>query len=279
MEFVEIELSIAPYTGALSTVEGCVNKAIEELSQNQNERLTQSYDVWSKVQQVITKLEGYLENKEPFTIALDDPSGNSYIENLCAPLKDPKITMKLYDRTREQDISLGLTTAEQLEQEDEKAANEEAEKQKEEENNADIAHEVHTFFGNCSRCNVPCDTKMHMLGKIFFYFIIYKSFTMSFLLSNLDIPHFKEVIIMSTNCDDCGYKNNEVKVGGAVSLQGKKIILNVTERDDLSRDVLKVKNTERYKERESSYIYNMRVEIVSGTELSPAPPSLSSNLI
>ncbi len=56
----------------------------------------------------------------------------------------------------------------------------------------------------------------------------------------IDIPHFKEVIIMSTNCDDCGYKNNEVKVGGAVSMHGKKITLKVTEKEDLSRDVLKV---------------------------------------
>ena len=169
LEFVDIELSIAPSTGALSTVEGCVKKAIEELSQNQAERLTQSFEVWEKVQLVISRLEGYLENREKFTISLDDPSGNSYIENLCAPLMDPKITIKLYDRTREQDIALGLTTAEQLEERDQLLAQAtEKEETEEETNNDDLAHEVHTFFGNCSRCNVPCDTKMHMLGNLFF---------------------------------------------------------------------------------------------------------------
>ena len=28
-----------------------------------------------------------------------------------------------------------------------------------------------------------------------------------------DIPHFKEMIIMATDCDACGYKSNEVKAG------------------------------------------------------------------
>ncbi len=45
---------------------------------------------------------------------------------------------------------------------------------------------------------------------------------------------------MSTNCDLCGYRDNEVKSGGAVSEQGKRITLKVEDRDDLSRDILKV---------------------------------------
>src|SRR5688572_6074179 len=45
---------------------------------------------------------------------------------------------------------------------------------------------------------------------------------------------------MSTNCDRCGYRDNEVKSGSAISLQGKKIILKVEDKDDLSRDILKV---------------------------------------
>jgi zinc finger protein len=30
-----------------------------------------------------------------------------------------------------------------------------------------------------------------------------------------DIPHFKEVVIMSLVCDSCGFKSNEIKGGGA----------------------------------------------------------------
>lgn len=45
---------------------------------------------------------------------------------------------------------------------------------------------------------------------------------------------------MSTNCDLCGYRDNEVKSGAAISAQGKRITLKVEDRDDLSRDILKV---------------------------------------
>lgn len=45
---------------------------------------------------------------------------------------------------------------------------------------------------------------------------------------------------MSTNCEICGYRDNEIKSGSAISKQGKRITLKVEDRDDLSRDVLKV---------------------------------------
>ena len=45
---------------------------------------------------------------------------------------------------------------------------------------------------------------------------------------------------MSTNCDICGYRDNEVKSGSAISEKGKRITLKVEDRDDLSRDILKV---------------------------------------
>lgn len=45
---------------------------------------------------------------------------------------------------------------------------------------------------------------------------------------------------MSTNCDRCGYRDNEVKSGSAISELGKRITLKVEDRDDLSRDILKV---------------------------------------
>ena len=44
---------------------------------------------------------------------------------------------------------------------------------------------------------------------------------------------------MSTNCDRCGYRDNEVKSGAAISPQGKRIILKVEDTEDLSRDILK----------------------------------------
>lgn len=46
---------------------------------------------------------------------------------------------------------------------------------------------------------------------------------------------------MSTNCDRCGYRDNEVKSGGAISEKGKRITVKVEDREDLSRDILKVR--------------------------------------
>ena len=48
---------------------------------------------------------------------------------------------------------------------------------------------------------------------------------------------------MSTNCDRCGYRDNEVKSGAAISEKGKRVTLRVEDREDLSRDILKVRLT------------------------------------
>ena len=58
-------------------------------------------------------------------------------------------------------------------------------------------------------------------------------------MSIVDIPHFKEVVIMSISCDECGYKSNEVKGGGEIPLYGTKITLHAETVRDLSRAVVK----------------------------------------
>ena len=54
-----------------------------------------------------------------------------------------------------------------------------------------------------------------------------------------NIPHFKEIIIMSLDCEHCGYKSNEIKGGGAIPKFGTKVMLAVTGPDDFGREVLK----------------------------------------
>ena len=44
----------------------------------------------------------------PFTVILDDPLANSYIQNPYAPDKDPKMVIEQYKRTFQQDEELGL---------------------------------------------------------------------------------------------------------------------------------------------------------------------------
>jgi zinc finger protein len=53
------------------------------------------------------------------------------------------------------------------------------------------------------------------------------------------IPHFKEIVLMCLLCENCGYKSNEVKGGGALSKEGLKITLTVESIEDLKRYVLK----------------------------------------
>ena len=50
-----------------------------------------------------------------------------------------------------------------------------------------------------------------------------------------DIPHFKEVIIMAFSCTECGYKNSEIRGGGAVPTKGTEVKLVATCIDDLKR--------------------------------------------
>ena len=44
---------------------------------------------------------------------------------------------------------------------------------------------------------------------------------------------------MSNACETCGYRSSDIKAGGAISEQGTHITLNVSEQDDLKRDIIK----------------------------------------
>jgi zinc finger protein len=43
-----------------------------------------------------------------FTIIIDDPVSNSYVQNLYAPDADPNMTIEVYERTFDQNEELGL---------------------------------------------------------------------------------------------------------------------------------------------------------------------------
>jgi zinc finger protein len=58
-------------------------------------------------------------------------------------------------------------------------------------------------------------------------------------MKKVAIPYFKEILIMSTNCERCGYRDNEVKSGVAISETGRKLTLKVEDASDLTRDILK----------------------------------------
>jgi len=154
-------------------------------------------------------------------VQLDDPSGNSFIEFLGS-MADPKWNLRTYPRTHEQNVALGIAASDGADAESDpnaikkkKDAVDQAVNEASSEERGD--DEIVVFPGSCASCGRPLDT----------------------LMKKVNIPYFKDIFIMSTNCDACGYRDNEVKSGSAISEQGKKIILKVEDREDLSRDILK----------------------------------------
>lgn len=57
---------------------------------------------------MMDSLTKYLEGKEQFTLIMDDPLANSYIQNLYAPDPDPNMIVREYERTFQQNENLGL---------------------------------------------------------------------------------------------------------------------------------------------------------------------------
>lgn len=239
--FPELELEIPPERGQLTNVEGLLAEMVENLQNDQPARKEAQPEIHDKIEAFIQKVQLCLNGDEgslPLTFYVDDPAGNSWIEYKPGQPAH-KWSMYEYNRTAEQNVFLGLISADdvarhkQLEHEQKKAAtegnvtsslNKDAGDAPQAtgfaSDNTDIENfenEVQTFHATCSACFQPCSTHM----------------------KTVNIPHFKDVIIMSTVCDHCGFKSNEVKTGGEIPLKGKKITLKVTDPDDLARDILK----------------------------------------
>ncbi len=210
---LELELPASFKKSYLTTIEGILQNTVQDLTSGQEHRKEQYPDIYAKIDSIIAKIEAFLANPTKLTVIIDDPSGNSYVESYCHPKTDPKIRYIFYVRSREQMVQMGYRA------EDEEAN----EKDAGEEDGIDAGpheigkQEVFHFHTNCPACQKPTETRMHLI----------------------EIPYFKEVLIMATTCDLCGYKTNEVKTSGAVSEKGKRITLKVTSIEDLSRDILK----------------------------------------
>jgi zinc finger protein len=178
----------------LTNVEGILSTIAQDLEAKQPERKEVMPEIFEKIEAVIQTLKDMATgSKFPFTITVDDPAGNSWIEPSTSD-GPGKYTRHEYPRTAEQNIALGL------------AANSEepegvtlrpeyhpdhmvpAMPREGMINNVDddeiIENQVYSFPASCPGCSKDCVTNMKMVN----------------------IPHFKQVIIMSTVCDHCGCK-------------------------------------------------------------------------
>ncbi|XP_056365487.1 zinc finger protein ZPR1 [Oenanthe melanoleuca] len=200
---LDFEIPAFSQKGVLTTIEGIIDRAVAGLEQDQPARRVMDKEVARKIDEFIGKLRQLKEVNSPFTFILDDPSGNSFVENPQAPQRDEALLVTHYRRSPQQAALLGLE-GEEVDAKLPDAAE-------------DLRDEVLQFNTNCPECNAPASTNMKLV----------------------QIPHFKEVIIMATNCDSCGHRTNEVKSGGAIEPQGTRITLRITDPSDMTRDILK----------------------------------------
>ncbi|KFO25767.1 Zinc finger protein ZPR1 [Fukomys damarensis] len=188
---LDFEISAFSQKGALTTVGRLINCAISGLEQDQPTRRPSKEAIAERIDEFIVKLRELKQVASPFTLIIDDASGNSFVENPDAPQKNDALVITHYNWTLQQDEMLGFqaeTSEEKLEE--------------------DLSNEVLQFNINCSKCNAPAQTNMKVV----------------------QIPQFKEMIIMATICENVVIgPTNEVKSGGAVEPLGTKITLCSTD--------------------------------------------------
>eukprot|EP01028_Stygiella_incarcerata_P002017 TRINITY_DN1376_c0_g1_i2.p1 TRINITY_DN1376_c0_g1~~TRINITY_DN1376_c0_g1_i2.p1 ORF type:complete len:470 (+),score=110.34 TRINITY_DN1376_c0_g1_i2:116-1525(+) len=236
----ELELEIPPQTqkGVITTVEGVLSRVEEGLIQDQETRRDVDPESYEKVEAFLQKLR----NLEKFTFILEDPTGNSYIESLVVGKPDRKLKITHFDRpadwtmeTPEDAEKEGGTgqhhhpkhlTGALLSGEFADRFMQKMQLKEEKESKSSSSHhessvitpeEVMSFSTICPSCHEPIENRM--------------------IVAN--IPHFRDVILMSISCEHCGYKSREVKCAGAISDKGKHAVLQVRDEEDLKRDVLK----------------------------------------
>lgn len=95
--------------GRFTTIEGILDQIYDELSG----KLFSSGDSVSEdhagLQKFLSNLKDVKSASRPFTLILDDPLSNSYLQNLYAPDPDPNMVIESYERTKEQNDDLGLS--------------------------------------------------------------------------------------------------------------------------------------------------------------------------
>ncbi|KAJ8898296.1 hypothetical protein PR048_003656 [Dryococelus australis] len=211
----EFEIPAQSQKGEVTTVEGIIDRSIQGLEQDQVVRRVQNPDLANQIDAFVGKLKKLKELETSFTLILDDISGDTFVVNPRAPYQDPALQVRHFVRSKEQDHILGIYSASEITEDGEGGLLEPVDPEKYPLEN--LESEVLQFSTNCPSCGAPCETNMKLTN----------------------IPYFKEVVIMATNCDICGNRSNEVKSGGGIDPKGLHIEVKVAGVEDFTRDVLK----------------------------------------
>ena len=271
-----LEIPSMTQKGKLSTIEGFISTAKENLNASlEDGYYSQMGDNFiNEIKETIKKLNDALNgDKFPFELILDDPSGNSFIENPYAPQTDPSIKVSYFERTKEMAEAMGYSLENQkLEQEEENKEKNEIKEENKEKNeikeekkeNKEKKIDNKNDQVKLSYYNKKKDFTVYKSNDKYSKMIIDFSEGIDDSNSNIDnkviqfpascyccnapgvlrdcvcsIPYFKEIIISCFKCDECGYKTTEVRGGGGISEKATKFTLSVETEDDLNRDIFK----------------------------------------
>lgn len=214
----DLDIEIPAGVGKLTNIEGVIGQVLVDLEYSQRKRNVEEPEMFAKINDVILPLTAMCTGHGyPFTITLDDPAGNSWIE---PHLKDgaKKNLRTDYPRTSEQNALLGLNENQTSENE----SGMESQLEFIDSSTAPESFESMSGLMDSMPCQCPGCSKTIMLK-----------------IQLVDIPYFKQVFITAANCDACGYRTNDVKTGGEIPNKGQRIWLHIQDPKDLSRDILK----------------------------------------
>jgi zinc finger protein len=192
----QFELTVPPLRGQLTTVEGLIRDIISDLGSDQPLRKYQNEAAYEKIEKIIHGFQEILGDEEdepangeektqpietdgkepifsPFTVILDDPAGNSFIE-FIGSMSDPKWNLRTYHRTHQQNVDLGIDGTD-----DSTIANKDSNATKLAKESLSDAlaqatmgevqdEEVLVFPGICSSCGSALDTLMKKVSIPYF---------------------------------------------------------------------------------------------------------------
>ena len=248
---LDLEIPKSTQKGSIKTIEGYIRATAEGLKLNQEERRIQDPDTAMKIDDFIEKLERICEGKDmPWHFKIDDPSGNSYVQNPHAPANDVYVSTKHYERTKQDLVDMGFTDPDAV-KEDSKEVRKEEEGDHKEIKKPDFSpEEVEEMMKRAREKDAKKEERQYekneeekdnFENEVFrIPMPWYQCGAQGMQKSCLSyIPHFKEIIIMAFNWEGWGFRSVEVKQGGGVSEKGKRLTLKVKNERDLTRDLFK----------------------------------------
>ncbi|KAI4172051.1 MAG: hypothetical protein LQ343_003798 [Gyalolechia ehrenbergii] len=234
----DLDVEMPAGHGQLTNIEGILNLILGDLEAGQRRRKKEEPELWEKIDAIVQPLLKMTLNQNfPFTITLDDPSGNSWIEPSSMD-KDSKYQKVEYPRTAEQNESLGLGEAP-----DETNGHHTTDEFPPPSPNGLTAHVVPQIPSTTSPSDdtTTLEDVDILAGQNYSLPTACPGCThpAHLNLQLLKIPYFKEIVVSAVMCLHCNYRSSDVKTGGEVPAKGKKIFLDVREPEDLRRDILK----------------------------------------